>query len=396
MKILIINAGSSSLKFQIFETDGSEKKLVLLYKGLIDEIGKSTSRYREDFGNKSAENSCAIKNFDEGIRFIIKKSQEHKIIKNLDEIKAVGHRVVHGGEKYSQPIIITAEVEKDIQKLSLLAPLHNPANLAAIKSCRKIFKKIPHIAVFDTAFHQSMPEKAFLYALPYSYYQKMKIRRYGFHGTSHKYVSRETIQLLKKKQSRIVVCHLGNGSSLIALKNGESIDTSMGFTPLEGVPMGTRSGDIDPAIIFHLEQTLKISSQAISDILNHKSGLLGLSEMSSDMRTLWGKNEEKGAKRAMSVLAYRIAKYIGAYTAALNGLDALTFTGGIGENAWYLRSEICKYFGYLGLILHTQKNRENKVEIHDAKSKIKVYVIPTNEEKQMALELLKKIKTYNS
>lgn len=388
--MLVVNAGSSSLKLQLF---AQQKKLILLYKGHIDEIGKKNSHFIESFGPQTNKTRVKIKDFNEGIAYIFKKLLEHRIVNSLDEIRVVGHRVVHGGETYSSPVVMTAAVEKKIQKFSDLAPLHNPANLAAIKACRKILPRIPHVAVFDTAFHQTIPPKAYLYALPYPYYQTMAIRRYGFHGTSHQYVSQETLKRLKKKHAKIIVCHLGNGSSITALKDGISMDTSMGFTPLEGVPMGTRSGDIDPAIVFYLQRKLKISSEKVLDILNNESGLLGLSGLSSDMRLLWQNHEKEGSKRARSVLAYRIAKYIGAYIAVLNGLDAIAFTGGIGENAWYLRDEICSYFKYIGLRLNAGKNRASAMEIHTPGSTIKVYVIPTDEEKQIASELLPLIKT---
>lgn len=317
MKILVINAGSSSLKFQLIE---SAKDFACLHKGIIDRIGFKGS----------------AKNHTQALNMALQQILDKKILRSLQDIHAVGHRVVHGGEKYSSTVKITPQVIKEIKKLCELAPLHNPPNLEAIIACQKLLKNTPQFAVFDTAFHQTLPEKAYLYALPYQYYQKHNIRRYGFHGTSHSYVAKETIKLLDKKNSKIITCHLGNGSSIAAVKNGKSIDTSMGFTPLEGLPMGTRSGDLDPAIVFQLMETLHLSTDQIDEILNKSSGLKGISGVSSDVRDLWkASKKNKRAKLALDILAYRTAKYIGAYTAALNGLDALTFTAGIGQHAYY-------------------------------------------------------------
>ncbi len=368
MKILVINAGSSTLKMQLLES----KNFSYLFKGMVDPVNSDKTAH------------------ENALKILLQKLVSQKIIKNLGEIKAVGHRVVHGGEKYHQPVLINAEVIGTIHNLAKLAPLHNPANLAGILACRKHFPKIPQVAVFDTAFHQTIPEKTFLYALPYELYQKNKIRRYGFHGTSHSYIAKATIKLLKKKNAKIITCHLGNGSSITAIQNGKSVDTSMGFTPLEGVPMGTRSGDIDPAIIFHLLK-LKKSPQQIEEMLNHESGLLGLSQRSGDVRKLFAlsKKNNLAAKRTFEVFAYRIAKYIGAYTSALNGLDALTFTGGIGENAWYLRKKICNYLTHLNLKLDHARNQKNSLEISATASKIKTFVIKTNEEKMIAMETAK-------
>ena len=357
MKILVINAGSSSLKVKVFDTNKDQA----IYKAFIDRIGKSK-----------------VKNHDQAVKIALK---------DIPQVDAVGHRVVHGGEKYTKPTKITAAVIKQIRKLSTLAPLHNPPNLAAILACKKILPKVPHVAVFDTSFHQTLDEKAYLYAIPYNYYKKYGIRRYGFHGTSHSYIAKETIKLLGKKQSKIVSCHLGNGSSITAIKNGKSIDTSMGFTPLEGVPMGTRSGDIDPAIVIKLMQKLKKSPEEIDEILNKKSGLKGISMLSRDMRDLWkASKKNKQAKLTISFLAYRIAKYIAAYSASLQGLDAITFTAGLGQNAYYLRKEICDYLSHLGVKLDAPKNRVNAQKISAKNSKVKVFVIPTNEEKEIAIE----------
>lgn len=367
MKILTINAGSSSLKYELFN-----KKLESLDDGYIERIGQK--------GN-TANHFIAVQN---ALASIIQKG----VMKDMNEITVVAHRVVHGGEKYSKPIRITPAVEKEIKKLSNLAPLHNPPNLSGIKAAKKLLTKAKHIAVFDTAFHQTLPPKAFMYALPYQLYKKESIRRYGFHGTNHFYVSKETIKLLKKKQSKIVTCHLGNGSSITAIKNGISLDTSMGFTPLEGVPMGTRCGDIDPAIPLKLAQ--KQSPEQVDNLLNKKSGFLGISELSSDMRDLLKtRTKNKKSQLAIDMFTYRVAQYIAAYSATLKGLDAITFTGGIGENSGYIRAQICQYLEHLGVTLDRAKNNANKTIVSSAKSRIKVFAIPANEEKEMASQAIK-------
>jgi len=380
MKILVINSGSSSMKFQLFES----KNFACLFKGMIDRIGLPGTKFVED--GKAAGNVDAP-NHDSAVKFAFSMLLKKKLIKNPEEIDAIGHRVVHGGEKYRNATLITPTVLKQIKILCELAPLHNPPNLASILACKKILKKTPQVAIFDTAFHQSIPEKAFLYAIPFEYYKKFGIRRYGFHGTSHLYVANETARLLKRKNSRIIVCHLGNGSSMTAVENGKSIDTSMGFTPLEGLPMGTRCGDIDPAIVFELQEILNVDTNEIDVILNRKSGLKGLSGISPDMRDLWAAAKKNPrARLAISLLAYRAAKYVGAYSAALRGLDALSFTAGIGENAWYLREEICSYLEHLGIKLDSARNRKNALQISSKQSKVKVFVVPTNEEKEIAIE----------
>lgn len=345
MTVLIFNAGSSSLKYEVF--DVRKNKLKSLYEGHLDNHGK------------------AIKNFERAV------AQAFKKIKNVSDIVAIGHRVVHGGDIYTKPTKITPAVINTIQKLCDLAPLHNPPNLAVIKACKKLFPKLPQVAVFDTAFHQTMPEKAFLYGFPYSLSKKLHIRRYGFHGTSHQYVFEEAQKKLgTKKTRRTITCHLGNGCSIAAILNGKVIDTSMGFTPLEGVPMGTRSGDIDPALIFFLMKK-GMSAKEVEQLLQKKSGLLGVSEISSDVRDLWAlyKKKNKNAKRTLEWFAYRIAKYIGAYSASLGGLDCIVFTAGTGEHAWYLRKWILAYIKPF--------------------LKPRVLVIPTDEEKKIAQEVRK-------
>lgn len=348
MKILIFNAGSSSLKFELFET----APLKSLYEGHFDNHGKPIENFERAVS--------------EAIHILIKK----RAIKNLSDISAIGHRVVHGGEKYTKPTKITPAVINTIKKMSSLAPLHNPPNLACILACRKIFPKTKQVAVFDTAFHHTMPEKAYLYGLPYSLSSKRGIRRYGFHGISHQYVFEQARKKLgAKKTRRTITCHLGNGCSITAILNGKVIDTSMGFTPLEGVPMGTRSGDIDPAIIFHLIEN-GMSAKEAENLLTKKSGLLGVSQISSDVRDLWlrYKKKDQRAKRTLHWFAYRIAKYIGAYAVALGGLDCIVFTGGIGENAPYVRRWILNYLKIF--------------------QKKKVLIIPTDEEKKIAEEII--------
>ncbi len=358
MKILVFNAGSSSLKFEIFEAlrQAQGDKLKSLFEGHFDNRGKP------------------IKNFDAAVRQALHQIMQKKIIKNTAEVKAMGHRVVHGGEHFTKPEKITPKIIATIRKLAVLAPLHNPPNLACILACKKLFPKALHVAVFDTAFHQTMPEKAYLYGLPFSLAKKLHIRRYGFHGTSHQYVFEQARKKLGvKKTRRTITCHLGNGCSIAAILNGRVVDTSMGFTPLEGIPMGTRSGDLDPAIIFYLMKK-GFSANEIETMLQKKSGLIGVSEISSDMRDLWaayGKGNKK-ARRALEWFTYRIAKYIGAYTASLGGLDCLIFTGGTGEHAWYLRKWILKYLKKL--------------------AKPIVLVISTDEERKIAEETLKQVK----
>ncbi len=384
MLILVINSGSSSLKFQLIKTG---KEFNTLAKGHIDGIGLKSCKFTFSGADKNIGQKFEVKDHREALNLTFQTLTKAGIIKKYSEIDAIGHRVVHGGEKYTSSVKIDAKVIKEIDKLSELAPLHNPPNLKGILACKKLTPKTPQIAVFDTAFHQSMPEKAYLYGLPYDYYERLNIRRYGFHGTSHKYVIQEALRLLKKKNAKIISCHLGNGSSITAFDQ-KSIDTSMGFTPLEGIMMGTRSGTIDPAIVFYLQEKLKISTDEIDEILNKKSGLKGVSEISSDMRKIYEESKKKNrlAKLTIELLSYQIAKYCGAYIAALNGLEALIFTGGMGIKADYIRKNVCKYLEFLGLKLDDKKNQAHQIQISDPKSKVKVFVIETNEELQIAKE----------
>lgn len=388
MKILVINAGSSSIKSKLFE---KKKDFLPLAKFHIDGIGLASCKLIFKSENKNIGLKQKVKNHEEGVKILLKTLIDTGVIESLKEIQAIGHRVVHGGEKYSEPTKIDARVIKTIEKLSSLAPLHNPANLEAIKACKKLLPRVPQVAIFDTAFHQTMPEKAYLYGLPRELYEKHDIRRYGFHGTSHKYVTETAIKLLKKKNLKIISCHIGNGSSITASINGKSIDTSMGFTPLEGIMMGTRSGSIDPAIPLHLQKELKMKPDQVDHTLNHESGLKGFSEISSDMRNIYAKYKEKDPRAILTIetLSYQIAKYLGAYTAAMDGLDALIFTGGLGEKAFYVREQACSYLSHLGLKLNSKKNENCEELISDGKSKIKVLVIPTNENLQIAKETIK-------
>jgi len=386
MKILVINAGSSSLKFQLLEKFGG-KKFTVLCKGIVDSIGLKTCQFR--MGGISKKIVCT--NHREALQIALNGMILEKIIPSLTVIDAVGHRVVHGGEKYRDAAKINAVTLKAIRELCELAPLHNPHNLKAIEACQKLLPGVPQVAVFDTAFHATLKPKAYMYALPYELYSNHGIRRYGFHGTSHQYVSQQAAKILKKRTLKVASCHLGNGSSVTAIVNGKSVDTSMGLTPLEGIPMGTRSGDIDSAIIFHLLKQHHQTPDQIESMLLKESGLKGLSGVSSDMRDIWTavQKNHKRAQLALQILCYRIAKYIGGYTTAMNGLDAIIFTAGIGEHAWYIRKDVCTYLTHLGVQLDPQKNKKDALIISNNKSKVKVLVIPTNEEAQIAKETLK-------
>ena len=385
MNILVINCGSSSLKFQLIDSE-TEKCIA---KGLCERIGIEGSRitYTPDGGEKE-QTVTPMPDHTEAIRLVLEALTNPKtgVVKSLDEIGAVGHRIVHGGEKFAASTIITDEVMKAIEECNDLAPLHNPANLIGINACKKLMPATPMVAVFDTAFHQTMPEEAYMYGLPYEYYEKYKIRRYGFHGTSHSYVSRKAAEVLDKKYEdlKIIVCHLGNGASVSAVKNGKCVDTSMGLTPLEGLIMGTRSGDIDPAIMEFIAKKENLDLAGVMNVLNKKSGLQGMSGVSSDMRDLRAAAAEgnEDAKNAIEVLCYGIAKYVGGYVAAMNGVDAIVFTAGIGENVGMIREKVCSYLGYLGVTIDAKANEAmgEEVVISGADSKVKVAVIPTNEE----------------
>jgi len=390
MNVLVINCGSSSLKFQLINSDTE----AVLAKGLCERIGIDGSlTYQPAGGEKTSENK-AMPTHTEAIQFVIDAltDAERGVVKSLDEIGAVGHRVVHGGEKFASSAVITDEMIKAVEECNDLAPLHNPANLIGIAACKELMPNTPMVGVFDTAFHQTMPEEAYMYGLPYEYYEKYKVRRYGFHGTSHSFVSKRTAEIMNKPYNEVktIVCHLGNGASICAVKNGKSVDTSMGLTPLEGLVMGTRSGDIDPAILEFLAKKEDMDIAALMNMLNKKSGVHGVSGISSDFRDLTA-GAESGNKRAqiaIDVFAYRVAKYVGSYAAAMNGVDAIAFTAGIGENVCLVREKVCEYLGYLGITLNKEANatRGEEIEISTSDSKVKVYVVPTNEELAIARE----------
>ena len=395
MDILVINCGSSSLKYQLINTDTE----AVLAAGICDRIGISGGQftYKPQGGEKSIQNT-EMKDHEVAIKLVLEALTNPKtgIISSLDEIKAVGHRIVHGGEHFTHSAVITDEVISHIEECADLAPLHNPAHLLGIRACQALMPSTPMVAVFDTAFHQTMPPKAFIYGLPYEYYEKYKVRRYGFHGTSHSYVSKRTAEFLKipLENSKIITCHLGNGSSICAIENGKSIDTSMGLTPLEGLVMGTRSGDLDPAVIDYIAQKENLSTKEIMNILNKKSGVLGISGLSSDFRDLLAADEngDLKARFAREVFAYRVAKYIGSYVAAMNGVDAIAFTAGIGENTSFVREKIMAYLGYLGIKIDrvtNDKTRGVEALISTADSSVKVCVIPTNEELAICRETVK-------
>ena len=391
MNVLVINCGSSSLKFQLINSDSEE----VLAKGLCERIGiDGRLTYQPEGGEKVTEEK-AMPTHTEAIQFVIDAltDAQRGVVKSLGEIGAVGHRVVHGGEKFASSAVITEEMIKAVEECNDLAPLHNPANLIGIRACQELMPGTPMVAVFDTAFHQTMPEKAYMYGLPYEYYEKYKVRRYGFHGTSHSFVSKRTAELLDKPYDAVktIVCHLGNGASICAVENGKSVDTSMGLTPLEGLVMGTRSGDIDPAILEFIAKKEDLDIDGLMTMLNKKSGVYGLSNnLSSDFRdlTAGAANGNKPAQIALDVFCYRVAKYVGSYVAAMNGVDAIAFTAGIGENVCIVREKVCAYLGYLGVELDKEANevRGEEITISTPDSKVKVMVVPTNEELAIARE----------
>ena len=391
MNVLVINCGSSSLKFQLINSESEE----VLAKGLCERIGIDGRLTYQPAGGDKAVSDKAMPTHTEAIQFVIDAltDSETGVVKSLDEIGAVGHRVVHGGEKFANSVVITEDVLKAIEECNDLAPLHNPANLIGINACQKLMPNTPMVAVFDTAFHQTMPEKAYLYGLPYEYYEKYGVRRYGFHGTSHSFVSKHAAEFLglDLENSKIIVAHLGNGASISAVLNGKCVDTSMGLTPLEGLVMGTRSGDMDPAIMEYLAKKEDLDIAGVMNVLNKKSGVFGLSKgLSSDFRDLTEamENGNKYATAAVEVFCYRVAKYIGSYVAAMNGVDAIEFKAGIGENAYIVREKVCEYLGYLGLELNAEENKKRGEDlvISTADSKVKAAVIPTNEELAIARE----------
>ena len=396
MNILVINCGSSSLKYQLInsETEG------VLAKGLCERIGIDGMLTYQPEGGEKEKSEIAMPTHTEAINAVLAALTNEKsgVIKSLSEVGAVGHRVVHGGEKFTSSCVINDESMKAIEECNDLAPLHNPANLIGIRACQELMPGVPMVAVFDTAFHQTMPGVAYTYGIPYEYYEKYKVRRYGFHGTSHSYVSKRTAEIVGKPydQMKIIVCHLGNGASISAVNCGKSVDTSMGLTPLEGLVMGTRSGDLDPAIIDFVGKKEGLSLDEMNEVLNKKSGMLGISGVSSDGRDLEAAAESgnKRAQLALDVFDYRVIKYIGAYAAAMNGVDAIAFTAGIGENNIKMRKDVCSSLTYLGVKLDEEKNNvrgeERIISAYD--SKVQVLLVPTNEELAIARETLALVK----
>lgn len=390
MKILVINAGSSSLKYQLIDMDN----LSAIAKGLCERIGIGGSRIKHTpQGGETVIIDKEMKSHTDAIEMVIDAlvHKDYGVITDLNSISAIGHRVVHGGEYFSESVLIDGKVKKTIEECIPLAPLHNPPNLTGIEACEKVIPHAPQVAVFDTAFHQTMPPEAYMYAIPYRYYKEYKIRRYGFHGTSHKYVSMRAAELLGKpiEELRLITLHLGNGSSIAAIKGGRSIDTSMGFTPLSGLLMGTRSGDIDPAILTFIAEKENLSPEKMCEILNKKSGVLGISGVSSDFRDLDEKAPtNKLAALALKMFAYSVKKYVGQYAAVLNGIDALVFTAGIGENNSEMRKQIVDDLQYLGLKIDAEKNlvRGMDIDVSAEGSTARTLVIPTNEELMIALD----------
>ena len=390
MNVLVINCGSSSLKYQLIDSETEQ----VMAKGLCERIKIDGRLKHTPAGKETIVLDSPMPDHTAAVELVLKMLTDEKygVISSLSEIGAVGHRIVHGGEKFAASTIITDEVIAAITECNDLAPLHNPANLIGIDSCKKLMPNVPMVAVFDTAFHQTMPAKAYLYGIPYEYYEKYKIRKYGFHGTSHSFVSKHTAELLGKKPEdlKTIVCHLGNGASICAVQNGKGVDTSMGLTPLDGLVMGTRSGTVDPAVIEFIAQKENKTISEVMDILNKKSGVAGVSGVSSDFRdldTAIAQGNER-AKIAMDLFCYRVAQYIGSYTAVMNGVDAIAFTAGVGENNSTARAGICSYLGYLGIEIDAEKNQvrgEDQV-ISTDNSKVPVLVVPTNEELAIARE----------
>ncbi|WP_102400640.1 acetate/propionate family kinase [Haloimpatiens massiliensis] len=392
MKILVINCGSSSLKYQLIDME-TEKALA---KGLVERIGIEGSILTHKAGEKKFVVETPMKDHQVAVELVLKAlvNEDHGVINDVSEISAVGHRIVHGGDKYAKSVLVTDEVVENIEECIKLAPLHNPAHIIGINACRTLMPNTPMVVVFDTAFHQTMPEKAYMYALPYEMYTKHSVRRYGAHGTSHKFVSLTAAEMMGKdmKELKIVTCHLGNGASCSAVANGECVDTSMGLTPLEGLVMGTRCGDMDPAIVTYLMKAEGLSIEEMDTLMNKKSGVLGVSGVSSDFRDIEdaAKKGNHRAQLALDVFHYRVKKYIGSYIAAMGGIDCLVFTAGLGENSISSREEICKGLECFGIELDAEKNnvRGKAVEVSTEGSKVKIFVIPTNEELMIARDTM--------
>ena len=386
MKILVINAGSSSLKYQLIDMQNES----VISKGLCERIGIEGSVLKHKANGQEYVFKQDMPNHTAAIKMVLDAlvSKDCGVIKSMDEISAVGHRVLHSGEDFHSSVVITDEVIKICEKNAELGPLHMPGNIACIKSCREVMKDVPMVAVFDTTFHATMPPKAYMYGIPYDVYEQYKVRKYGFHGTSHKFVSEETAKILGKKDCKLIICHLGNGSSISAVKNGQCQDTSMGFTPLEGLVMGTRSGDIDPAAVDYMRVKVGLKPEGVVDYLNKRCGMLGISGLSSDCRDLT-EAAEKGnerAKLALEMVAYRVKKYVGSYAAVLGGVDAIVFTGGIGEHSELIRELVMTDMEYLGVEFDNYANWKNAEVLSKPSSKVKVLIVPTNEELSIARE----------
>jgi acetate kinase len=391
MKILILNAGSSSLKYQLMDMNGE----ITLAKGIVDRIGIDGSSIKQTAGDKVYKLETRIPKHTDAIHLMLDAltNPEKGAVKTMDEISAFGHRVLHGGERFTGSMMITDEVKKTIREYFPLGPLHNPANLMGIEACQEVMPGVPNVAVFDTSFHQTMPKKAYLYGISQDYYKRLQIRRYGFHGTSHRYVSKRVREFLgmKREGSRIITCHLGNGSSLAAVKDGKCVDTSMGLTPLEGVIMGTRSGNLDPAVVQFIANSDHMTVDEVLNLCNKKSGLIGISGISSDMRDIDAAADagDENAILARDMLVHSVRKYIGAYAAVLGGVDAIVFTAGIGENNHTTRASIMEGFEYLGAKIDLEKNKtREEAVISTDDSKVKICVIPTNEELIIARDTL--------
>ncbi len=395
MKILVLNSGSSSLKYQLIDMQNEQ----VIAKGNFERIAQDNSFLTHKVGEEKHVIECPVKNHEEAIKVVLEQltNKEYGVIHDLGEIDAVGHRVVHGGEHFTHSTLVDDNVIEEIKKAAVLAPLHNHAAVLGIEACQKLMKGVPMVTVFDTAFHQTMPKKAYIYPLPYEYYEKYAVRRYGAHGTSHRFVSERAIELLGgEKDLKIITCHLGQGASLAAIKDGKCLDTSMGLTPLGGIPMGTRCGDLDPAIVKYLMENVHVSIDEIDTILNKKSGALGISGISPDFRDIQeaADNGNERAKLALDNYNYLVAQFIAKYTVTLQGLDAIVFTAGVGENQFKTRKGICDNLAYMGVKIDEEKNniRAKEVEISTKDSKIRVFVIPTNEELVIARDTMNLVK----
>ncbi|MDY5704996.1 MAG: acetate kinase [Lachnospiraceae bacterium] len=388
MKILVINCGSSSLKYQVIDSESED----VLAKGLCERIGIGGVLEYTPKGGEKEITEMELPTHTEAVAAVLKAltNEATGVLKSLDEIEAVGHRVVHGGENFSEAALINEDMIKAVEDCNNLAPLHNPANIIGIRACQEVLPNVPMVGVFDTAFHQTMPAKAYLYGIPKKYYDEYKVRRYGFHGTSHQFVSQRAAELIGKplEESKIIVCHLGNGASISAVENGKSIDTSMGLTPLEGLIMGTRSGDLDPSIIQFIAKKENTDIDGVMNILNKKSGVLGMSGISSDFRDITAKMEEgdSHAREVLETYSYRVAKYIGAYIAAMHGVDCIVFTAGVGENNKYIRRMAISYFDYMGIKMDPERSEAVRCEklLSTDDSSVPVWMIPTNEELAIA------------